>query len=494
MKVTGAILAGGEGRRLGGQDKARVMLAGRWLGAHVATRIAPQVTNLVVVARGDPARLALLDLPVIADGIPGGAGPLAGLLGALDHAVETGADAVLTVSVDTPFLPADLCQRLQQAIGDRPAAIAVAGRRRHPVCGLWRVALRDLLRAALAGGLRRVDDLANGIGAAEARFDDPDAFFNINTPQDLHDAERIARNHTQPAQPRPSHFDRIVIVDWSARAAPSPRKHSADAIWLGLAGPNGTETRYCRTRHEAEANLVEIFEDARRRGQRILAGFDFPLGYPQGAARQIAGAPEAFALWDWLAAQITDGPDNRNNRFEIADLLNQRLPGRGPFWGRPGNLALPNLPERKLADYGPDLPERRRVERAVPRAQPVWKLYTTGSVGSQALLGLPVLARLRQRFGASVWPFDGCDKAVVLAEIYPALIDDAVRAAKGADDIKDAVQVRLLADALWRLQARGQLAAALDAAPEWPGRAEEGWILGVGVEDALRAAAWSCVS
>jgi len=129
--------------------------------------------------------------------------------------------------------------------------------------------------------------------------------------------------------------------------------------------------------------------------------------------------------------------------------------------------------------------ERRRVERRVPRAQPCWKLFTTGSVGSQALLGLPRLARLRRRYGEdlAVRPFEGRAAPLVLAEIYPSLLSEAVARQTRPDEVRDAAQVRVLAQALARLPA-DRLEAMLRM-----GDAEEGWILGVGDEDALRRAA-----
>jgi molybdenum cofactor guanylyltransferase len=480
VQIVGVILAGGAGRRLGGVDKARVNLGGRWLARHVADRIAPQVAALAIVAQGDSSRLAPLGLPVLADGLPGQLGPLAGVLAGLDWAATQGADAVLSVSVDTPFLPGDLVAALADAMGNAMAAVSVAGDRRHPTCALWRVELREVLREALLGGLRKVDGFAQGIGASEARFPAADMFFNINTLAELDEAEGKLAARQSAA------FDRIVIVDWSARAAPSPRKPSADAIWVGVADADGTFATYHRTRAGAEAAVGEMFEQARKAGQRLLAGFDFPFGYPAGFAARVTGQAGAPGVWDWLDAQITDTPENANNRFDVACALNAMFEMPGPFWGRPANLTLAGLCDRKDAIYGPDLAERRLVETQVRRAQPVWKLYTTGSVGSQALLGLPMIARLRRRFGATVWPFDGAYGPLVLAEIYPSIIDGAVRAALGEGVIKDEVQVRLLARAFWNLQAQGGLADAFAAAPDWPGRGDEGWILGVGVEDALR--------
>lgn len=289
-------------------------------------------------------------------------------------------------------------------------------------------------------------------------------------------------------------FDRVLVLDWSAASRPSPARPSADAIWLGEAtGAEPATARYCRTRADAAARLHEAVAAGLARGERLLIGADFPFGYPAGLATALTGRGAALALWDWLAANVEDGPDNGNNRFALAARINSRFPGTGPFWGRPATLDLPGLPERGTARNGHGLPERRVVETRVPSAQPCWKLYTTGSVGSQALLGIPVLARLRAAFpeAVAVWPFEPADAPVVLAEVYPSLLDAAVRAAMAADPaaIKDAVQVRILAAALARLSAQGRLGALLapDAPPDR--LAEEGWILGVDHVETLRAAA-----
>lgn len=127
--------------------------------------------------------------------------------------------------------------------------------------------------------------------------------------------------------------------------------------------------------------------------------------------------------------------------------------------------------------------ERREVEKRLPRAQPCWKLFTTGSVGSQVLMGLPHLHRLRKRYGTalSVSPFDPCDTPIVLAEIYPGLIDAAVKARVADGEILDAAQVRLVARAFASLDP-----AHLDAMLQ-EGDREEGWILGLGHEAAMIA-------
>lgn len=285
------------------------------------------------------------------------------------------------------------------------------------------------------------------------------------------------------------HFDTVAVVDWSAASTPSPAKPSADAIWLGVHGSEGARVGYFRTRALAEAAVAGLIAGERAAGRRVLVGFDFALGYPAGFAARLTGRAEARAVWAWLHGRITDDAANRNNRFAVAEGVNWAFGGagpfRGPFWGRPAGLDLPALPAKKAVDYaGLGLTERRAVERVVPRAQPVWKLYTTGSVGSQVLMGLPMVHRLAQGAGVAVWPFDETGQAgVVLAEIYPSLLADAVAAEGG---IKDAAQVRLLARALWRLAQSGQMAALMQVPPDTP--PDEGWILGAGHEAALRAA------
>lgn len=269
-------------------------------------------------------------------------------------------------------------------------------------------------------------------------------------------------------------FDRVIVADWSASGQPSPARPSADAIWIGSADASGVKTTYFRTRAAAETALTQAIWEAQG---RLLIGFDFPMGYPAGFAARLTGKPQARAVWRWLAAMLHDGPDNRNTRFQVANEINAAF-GSGPFWGRPRHLALPHLPERKAVDYPAlGLVERRQVETLVPRAQPVWKLYTTGAAGGQGLVGQPMIHRLSQMPGVAVWPFDPLRTDVVLAEVYPSLLAAAVRAE--ASPIKDEAQVRLLSHALWTLSQRGQFAPLLTT-PADPVTTEEGWILGAG--------------
>jgi len=196
----GVILAGGLATRMGGGDKGLLPLGKGVILDHVLARLAPQVDAVALNANGDPARFAGLGLPVLPDPIEGFPGPLVGVLAGLDWAAGEGAGAIVTVAADTPFFPRDLVTRLQAAAAGMAHPLALAatprgdeetksmsrgGQVRHPTFGLWPVGLRDDLRAALGDGLRKVVLWTDRHGGREALFDDGDAFFNVNTPEDL---------------------------------------------------------------------------------------------------------------------------------------------------------------------------------------------------------------------------------------------------------------------------------------------------------------------
>lgn len=211
QKPLGVILAGGLATRMGGGDKGRLQVGGQSLLSRVVDRLSPQVAGLALNANGDPERFADLGLPVIADSIEGFAGPLAGVLAGLDWAAEQGADTIVTAAADTPFFPLDLVARLTAAAEgmDQPLVLATTPRtgdealksggrskvNRHPAFGLWPVALRDDLRAALNDGLRKVVLWTDQHGGREALFEAApfDPFFNINTPEDLARAEALLK-------------------------------------------------------------------------------------------------------------------------------------------------------------------------------------------------------------------------------------------------------------------------------------------------------------
>lgn len=197
MTPAGVILAGGRATRMGGVDKGKLVLGGRTLLDRVIDRLGPQVGLMALNANGDADRFAEYGLPVLPDTVAGFPGPLAGILAGLDWAAGQGVDHVVTAAADTPFFPPDLTARLAaaaEAAGTPIALAATAEERRtvrHPTFGLWPVALRHDLRAALEAGLRKVVIWTDAHGAATAMFED-DAFFNINTPDDMARAEARA--------------------------------------------------------------------------------------------------------------------------------------------------------------------------------------------------------------------------------------------------------------------------------------------------------------
>ncbi|MGB0497744.1 MAG: molybdenum cofactor guanylyltransferase MobA [Rubricella sp.] len=199
MTPPAVVLAGGAGLRMGGVDKALLPFGGATLLDAVLGRLAPQAGPIAVSANGDPGRFARFGLPVLADPLPG-AGPLAGVLSAMRWARAAEAPIVVTVSVDTPFLPRRFVQalRLAQVAAGSPVVLAETGgaaRRLHPTCGLWSTALADRLAADLDGGARKLGLWAETQGATRVSFDvapgRPDPFFNLNTPDDMARAERM---------------------------------------------------------------------------------------------------------------------------------------------------------------------------------------------------------------------------------------------------------------------------------------------------------------
>ena len=282
-------------------------------------------------------------------------------------------------------------------------------------------------------------------------------------------------------------FDEVLVADWSAAAQPKT-KPGPDSIWIGICNADGVQARHFATRALAEAFLHMRLTDNRAAGRRTLAGFDFAFGYPAGFAAGLTGQASARAVWAYLAAQVQDGADNANNRFAVAAAINTRFDATGPFWGGLRGQVVPGLTPTKTARYGaPFLAERRAVERAISGTSTVWQLTGAGAVGSQSLVGLPMVHRLVADHQAQVWPFDSTDGPIVLAEVYPSLLRPQVREMVAAGWVTDAAQVRLLAQALFRLAVSGDLQALL-APPADPAATEEGWILGADHAPLLRAA------
>ena len=288
-------------------------------------------------------------------------------------------------------------------------------------------------------------------------------------------------------------FDRVIVADWSAANLPTSLSNRANAVWLGCHDGEGGAEWHHRTRATAEDQIGALIDTARAAGQRLLIGFDFAFAYPTGLAARLTGTPDPRAVWRWLAGAVEDAPDNTNNRFAVASRINRSFSeGPGPFWSHPSGQHWPDLPALKQGiDYAAlGLSEHRAAESAAPGAKSPWMLFNPGSVGSQSLLGLPMIYRLCQRPGVSVWPFDATEAApVVLAEVYPSLLAGPVAVAANRHGLtRDQAQVRVLSQALWHLAQADQMAPLL-AVPDQAD--EEGWILGANDPALLaRALTW----
>ena len=291
-------------------------------------------------------------------------------------------------------------------------------------------------------------------------------------------------------------FDRYTAVDWSANNEP---KSGQDSIWSRFARDATFElqTRNHPTRYSAEVWLVEQLTAAVHADDRVLVGLDFPYVYPAGFAAALGADGEPWrAVWNYLARHVVDDEDNVSNRFEVASDVNRKLGRDAPFWGRPRDLALPHLPTTKDVAYrGPHEPdglaEWRQVEEQLYRLgenpHAVWKLFYTGAVGSQTLLGIPVLKRLRDhpalRTVSLVWPFEvlvpsfpAGSAAVLHAEIWPSIVPFAHE----LGSCNDEKQVRAVVQHWRELDRGGQLAEWFEAPSENElAQQEEGWILGV---------------
>jgi molybdopterin-guanine dinucleotide biosynthesis protein A len=199
IETFGLVLAGGLARRMGGGDKALIRIGNETILQRALARLARQVSGIVLNANGDPARFASYGFPVVADSVPDFAGPLAGVLAGLDWvaANRPGIEWIVSVPGDCPFLPRDLVARLHAArvAEGKPLACAHSGDWRHPVVGLWPVALRaDLRHAVTIEDLRKIEvwTARHGVALADWPTEPVDPFFNVNTPEDVEMATRLA--------------------------------------------------------------------------------------------------------------------------------------------------------------------------------------------------------------------------------------------------------------------------------------------------------------
>jgi molybdopterin molybdotransferase len=264
-------------------------------------------------------------------------------------------------------------------------------------------------------------------------------------------------------------FDSYVMVDWSGGNDRGPRP-KADAIWACEVRDGQADSPiYLRNRKVAEDWLAQCIKQELDAGRRLFLGFDFPFGYPKGLGEALVGSCDPFRLWKWFEKRIVDAPKS-NNRFDIAAEINLRFGGKGPFWSNGLKRDIDGLGRTK-AGYVNPFPDRRAVETLAKGSFTCWQMAGAGAVGSQVMMGLPVLERLRQRFKGqiSVWPFEELDTPVAFVEIWPSLNLDKPPEGR----IKDAWQVEQVALSFSRMP-DNELQSLLDV-EETP----EGWILGV---------------
>lgn len=288
-------------------------------------------------------------------------------------------------------------------------------------------------------------------------------------------------------------FNAYVVVDWSAASTP---KQGKDSIWIGVLKRDvrfrlAFEAHNPATREEAMKVLGAIFAELKRKGERVLVGFDFPLGFPAGTAGALKLKDPTWAgVWAFLAKDMVDKPTNVNNRFAVANKMNRLMTDAArPFWGAPPKDVQTWLSATKPEAAKGDMPALREADKAA-KAKSVWQLSGVGAVGGQALVGIPRVKALLDGFGerARVWPFqtgwrvqtetdlEGID--VVFAEVYPALHG----AKPEAGEVIDRAQVRATAEHFAKLDEQGKLGAAFgpgDGAKVQAVESEEGWILGV---------------
>ncbi|MGA2404743.1 MAG: cobalamin biosynthesis protein CbiG [Syntrophobacteraceae bacterium] len=267
-------------------------------------------------------------------------------------------------------------------------------------------------------------------------------------------------------------FDAYIFIDWSAANKPAPIGPGVNQVWIGERIPpnSANETSY-RTRYEGVSSLTcRLLEHIKNR-HRVLVGFDFPYGYPSGLNRalRLPVGPQSWrAVWKYLAKNVQDNVLNVNNRFVVAGQLNTLAGGTnsGPFWGCPVGAGIANLQPFSPgfsfnAMRGVSLERLRIVETRLPGIQEAWKLFGRGSVGGQALVGIPYLYMLRHHLGlnmfSKVWPFEtqfvtspspGQGPFILHAEIWPGVVRLNALALMAANPglVPDQAQVRAMCE------------------------------------------------
>ena len=284
------------------------------------------------------------------------------------------------------------------------------------------------------------------------------------------------------------------MVDWSAAA--TPRKGKDSIWWALLRRKKGMVRMTCRenpsTRHAATERLANVLNKIARDGDRVLVGFDFPFGYPTGTAARLGmpGLPWRH-MWQAIADDLDDAPDNSNNRIDVAERLNEKLSGEPfPFWGNVREEERFYLVRRGRRPHKcGDLTEWRLCDKRAKTTSSVWQLAGAGSVGSQVLTGIPRILQLRTdprlAMISQIWPFETGLRydprpQIVFAEVYPSLVEPAPE----RDLVKDAKQVRTIAAHFASLDEAGALGALFEGDPTLSRvermiiETEEAWILG----------------
>lgn len=297
-------------------------------------------------------------------------------------------------------------------------------------------------------------------------------------------------------------FGAYVAVDWSAAEG---RKTGENSVWIGVAKRDARfrlttdDPVNPPTRAQAAEQLRVILADLRKRGDKVLLGFDFGLALPVGTAGRLGLKGEPWsALWTFLAKEMVEKSDNLNNRFAVAAKMNRLMTDEArPFWGAPARQVQRTLAAtRPVGGYG-DFPEFRATEAAVRsartgQAKSQWQLSGAGAVGGQSLVGIPMVKRLMDELGpqGAVWPFQTGWRTpdaetlaglnVLAVEIYPTLFPGPAK----PGEVRDATMVRLTCEHFARLDEAGKL-GELFAPPKGADPAlvelverEEGWILG----------------
>ncbi len=297
-------------------------------------------------------------------------------------------------------------------------------------------------------------------------------------------------------------FDAYIMVDWSAASKPTTGPNS---IWIGILAKDARlKFQFTAVNPDTRLKAVKLIEDLiaklNRRGDRVLLGFDFSMGYPSGTAAALgldtSSQPEWQAMQSFLASKLKEKPDNANARFAIAAGMNYKISGGAfPFWGAPARDQVKTLSAKKGDFENSLLPEYRLTEehlRNTIKAKPksVWQLAYTGSVGSQSLTGLPHIHGLLKNLPkARFWPFQTGlapqseetleNVQTLIVEIYPSALE--VKPAKG--EIIDRAQVRTIAYHYCDMDKKSRLGAlfgppdSLDEGKIAQIEAEEGWIL-----------------